>query len=188
MGLGEWFRNNGEIAKINVEFARWRMSDASRRRFRSGYEDGYASGHSDGIKGHSKRHKAKFPPPHPQVDVYGIEVDDGLSDLLVALWKLGLDTQYSCQGQPNRYSPNHPGSWDASAQILFTDADQALKFVKKAIELLGDDGYHEGGFRVNVCHGIDSATLRGDVRFCPELIPQLTEVWTAFETELRLHG
>lgn len=121
---------------------------------------------------------------HPQVTVFDIEIDEAYADLLPTLWKLGLDTQYSCQGHPAHFVPNHEGFWDAGAQILFTDAEQGLKFIRKSVELLGNDAYHEGGYKMHVCQGIDSPVPRGDVRFSPELIEPLTVAWVAFEAEL----
>jgi len=184
MGLSEWFRDNGEIAKVNVEMARWRLSNQGRLVSRRSYGRGYSAGHSDAQRGRPARFATESSPHHAQTEVYGVEVDEGMSDLLVALWELGLETQFSCQGHPDRYLPNHAESWNSSAQIFFSDADQALKFIKKSIELLESDGYHEGGFRMAVTHGIDSAVLRGDVRFSPEPLQELTAVWTSFETTL----
>jgi len=184
MGLTDWFRDSAEDARLRLSIARWRFSRLARDSYRRGHVRGYSAGHRDGSQGVVSRHHRPFPAPHEQSEVFGIEVDSGLKDLLVALWQLGLDTQYSCEGHSEHYVPGLTGSWEESAQIFFTDADGALKFVKKSMELLGDDGYHEGGYRMHVCNGIDSPIVRAEVRFSPALIHRLTDAWTAFEREI----
>lgn len=181
MGLSQWLYDNGQVAVINLSIAKWKLTRAARDQYRKGHKSGYVAGFSDSANGIASRETNTFPEPHPQVAVDGIEVDAGLRDLRVALWALGLETQFSCQGHPDRYVPNQADTWDNSAQILFTDAEQALKFVEKSIELLEDDTFQEGGFRTEVCHGIDSPVLRGDVRFSPTLLSRLSELWTEFE-------
>ncbi|WP_156401750.1 hypothetical protein [Agromyces sp. Soil535] len=174
-----------ELARVKLDIARWKRSRAARDAFQRGWRGGYGLGRSDERDRIPDRQPHVGFDGHPQVELYGIEVDEGLAPLLDVLWRLGLDTQYSCQGHPDHYLPNHPSSWEAATQIFFTDVDQALKFVKKSMELLGPHAaYHEGGFRISVASGIDSPVLRGDVRFSPTLIEPLLSSWTTFEAEL----
>ncbi|WP_102141666.1 hypothetical protein [Mycobacterium hubeiense] len=49
----------------------------------------------------------------------GVEVDEGIRDLLEALWSRGMATEFSCQGGP-----------DELAHICFTRAADARRFME----------------------------------------------------------
>ena len=186
MGFRNWLGDNGQVARINVQIAQVRLSGLSKRSYRRGYSKGYEAGHRDANRGVNAKEQPRGLAGHPQVDAHGIEVDERLAPLLITLWKLGLETQYSCQGQPEYFVPNHPGGYGSAAQIFFADIEHALKFVSKSTELLGHDAYQDGGFRIGTSGGIDGTLLplRGDVRFSPELIDELTNLWGRFESDL----
>lgn len=178
-----------ELASVKLSIAKWKRSDMARDSFRRGWKGGYSLGRRDERLGVPETPAPRGLPNHPQVLVDGVEVDERLAPLLHAMWTLGLDTQFSCQGDPDRYVPNHPGSWDASAQIFFADIDQAIKFVKKSKEFLDHLAiFPEGGFRVDVADGIGSPTLRGDLRFSPGLIDPLTAAWESFAATVRANS
>lgn len=178
-----------ELASVKLSIAKWKRSDLARDSFRRGWKGGYSLGRRDERLGVPETPAPRGLPNHPQVLVDGVEVDERLAPLLHTMWTLGLDTQFSCQGDPDRYVPNHPGSWDASAQIFFADVDEAIKFVKKSKDLLGHlTIFTEGGFRVDVADGVGSPTLRGDLRFSPELIAPLTSAWESFAATVRANS
>ena len=154
---------------------------------------GYRRGRSD-----EQQHKPDatathvFTPPHHEVEISGIMVDEGIRDLLLALWKLGLQTQFSCQGHPDRFNPYSENMGEYAAQILFANMEHGFKFVKKSLELLNinpeaDDYlerslFHTGGFDIRISDGMwPDPTFRADVRFSPLIIPELTRLWTEFE-------
>jgi len=175
----------GELARVKLDLARWKRSSAVRDAFRRGWRGGYALGRKDERDGVTIRERKPGFAGHPQVGIYGIDVDEGLAPLLSVLWRLGLETQYSCQGHPEEFVPHHPNSWAASAQIFFTDAEKGLKFIRKSMELLEPHArFHEGGFQMQVADGIDTHVPRGDVRFAPTLIAPLIDAWTEFERQL----
>src|SRR6478752_4823332 len=89
---------------MNLETAKLRLSNVGRQYYRDGFTAGYKAGRVHGDLGRPDI-PARGMAGHPQVEVEGIEVDELMAPLLLALWRLGLDTQFSCQGDPDRYSP-----------------------------------------------------------------------------------
>jgi hypothetical protein len=80
----------------------------------------------------------------------GVEVDEGIRELLEALWSRGMATEFSCQGQH-----------DALAHICFTRAADAQRFIEAP-----------GEFLVTV------GESRAWVDFSAHLIADLTRYWS----------
>lgn len=80
----------------------------------------------------------------------GVCVDEGIRDLLEALWSRGMDTEFSCQG-------NH----DEQAHICFARAADAWRFMEAP-----------GDFVITV------GESRAWVDFSADLIGELTQYWT----------
>lgn len=84
---------------------------------------------------------------HPQtlinVGSRSAEVDVALAPLIEALWQLGIDTEFSCQGSrfPDR-PPDDPSDW---GQILFPDIDDLRRF----LDLFGDSGLSTSRFHLS---------------------------------------
>ena len=88
---------------------------------------------------------------HPQVTASnGIEVDEGLCDLLEALWSRGMKTEFSCQGDHGTF-----------AHICFAGAADACRFTQAP-----------GYFRITL------GECRAWVDFPPHLIGVLTRYWS----------
>ena len=81
---------------------------------------------------------------HPQVSIKhpdgrAIDVDEGMVELLSAMWARGIETQFSCQGGRVEaawethagMTIGHPGGHRA-AQIVFDHADDAMAFCRLA--------------------------------------------------------
>ena len=80
----------------------------------------------------------------------GVDVDEGLRDLLEAVWRKGMRTEFSCQG-------DHGGL----AHICFAGVDDARRFMNAPGELL-----------------ITVGETRAWVDFPGHLIDQLTRYWS----------
>jgi len=179
--IKEWFSTEVAIAKMRADFLRNRMSRLSREQFRKGWRTGYAIGRKherDGVRDVIERYRHD---PHPQVDVEGIEVDEGMADLLLAVWRLGLDTQYSCQGHLDKFIPYSPLGHDYASQIVFAHIDHAVKFLKKSAELMGYDRLNEGGLVLHTMSPLEDDVPRAEVTFPPAILEDLAERWVAFE-------
>ena len=96
----------GRSHHTRVDFLRTRISTFARDQFREGFRAGYKVGRRDERSGARDLTEPWRNEPHPQVEVAGIEVDEGMRDLLVSLWDLGLNTQYSCQGNTDKFGPH----------------------------------------------------------------------------------
>lgn len=59
---------------------------------------------------------------HSRVDVQGRMVDEGMAELMTALWGFGLQTVDCCQG-----GPESPFNW---AWVQFTDLAQGVRFLE----------------------------------------------------------
>ena len=89
---------------------------------------------------------------HPQVIASnGVEVDEGIRDLLEALWSHGMVTEFSCQGEQGEL-----------AHICFTHAADACRFTQGHGDLL-----------------ITLGESRAWVDFPPHLIGELTRYWSS---------
>ncbi|MGC5225112.1 hypothetical protein ACPW96_21295 [Micromonospora sp. DT81.3] len=179
--IKEWMSEEVALAKMRVDFLRMRMSTFARDQFRKGFRAGYKAGRRDERAGARDVTEPYRSEPHPQVEVDGIEVDEGMRVLLVALWNLGLDTQYSCQGHPDKFGPHQGYSRTYASQIVFGNVEHAFKFLKKSAELLGSTHHGEDGFVLHTMSPLEDGTPRAEVTFSPVLLPELTHLWTEFE-------
>jgi hypothetical protein len=69
---------------------------------------------------------------HPQVECSrGGGVDEQLLGLLESVWKCGIDTQYSCQGEP--------GEHEIPAMILFPTVPDGVAFLEETMRLMNWD-------------------------------------------------
>jgi hypothetical protein len=179
--IKEWLSDAAGVMRVRRQIAEMRRSQYARDLFREGYRTGYQKGRADEKIGAFSILEPDLDPPHPQVEVDGIEVDEGIRDLLVALWDLGLDTQYSCQGVPDKFSPHQSYSRNYASQIVFGNVDHAVKFMKKTAELLGSKNYSEGGVVLATMAPTDGSTPRAEVTFSPVLLQEITDAWVTFE-------
>ncbi len=67
---------------------------------------------------------------HKQVEIVHrrigkVTVDEGMATLLQALWKAGINTEFSCQGEPPRTTPD----LHLRAYIMFTSASSMERFI-----------------------------------------------------------
>jgi hypothetical protein len=138
-----------------------------------------------------------WPPIHKQVYVSGIDVDEGISELLKILWTHTFHTQSSCQGGPRSNGSRHGNRLHAQggAFIVFNHFDQASRFQYKTIELLIDavPQYWEQDHaeRQQLGHNVlrmarvgltpmdpyDTATVRGVVEMNWLVLPRITKLW-----------
>jgi|GEM_PF-4017611 hypothetical protein len=179
--IREWLAEEVQLVKLRADFLRDRISRSARDQFRRGWRAGYEVGRAherEGLRYATERYRSD---PHPQVEVEGIEVDEGMADLLLALWKLGLDTQYSCQGHVDKFAPYDTFGHSYASQIVFSSIDHAVKFLKKSTELMGYDGLHEGGFVLHSMSPFEDGIGRAAVTFPPAILETLTERWVALE-------
>lgn len=178
--LRELLADELALVRMRIDFMRARRSTLSRNQFRRGYVAGYRIGREDQRMGRVDitRYASEH---HRQVDARGIQVDERMPGLLIALWDLGLETQFSCQGDIGRFAPRQSYSGDYAAQIVFADIDDASRFVTKTIELLGHGAYIDGGFTIYSMEPWGDDTIRVEVRFSPEVLDEITALWVAFE-------
>jgi len=179
--IREWLAEEVELVKLRADFVRDRISRSAREQFRRGWRAGYEVGRTherEGVRYATERYRSD---PHSQVEVEGIEVDEGMADILLALWKLGLDTQYSCQGHADKFAPYDTFGHSYASQIVFARIDHAVKFLKKSTELMGYEGLNEGGFVLHSMSPFEDGVARAEVTFPPAILETLTEQWVAFE-------
>jgi hypothetical protein len=81
----------------------------------------------------------------------GIEVDEGIRDLLEAVWTRGMATEFSCQGEHGEF-----------AHICFTRAADACRFTQAP-----------GDFQITL------GESRAWVDFPAHLIGELTRFWSS---------
>ena len=86
----------------------------------------------------------------------GVEVDEGIRDLLEALWSRGMVTEFSCQGEDGEL-----------AHICFTTAADAWRFMEAPGDFLITEG-----------------ETRAWVDFPAHLIEELTSYWAAQNSEI----
>ena len=132
-------------------------------------------------------------PIHKQAYVSGIDVDEGIAELLKVLWAHNFHTQSSCQGGPTSHGSRLNAQ--GGAFIVFNDFDQASRFHYKTNELLIDavPQYWEQDHseRQQLGHNIlrmarvgltpmdpyNTATVRGLVELNWLVLPHITELW-----------
>lgn len=136
-----------QTVSFNMQLAKLQLDGYGRRRFRAGFDSGYSIGRDHGSRGLTKSSKPGLA-GHPQSEIDGIEVDHLMAPLLRALWDLGLETQFSCQGDADHYTAHEPLLNFNRSQIVFADYDQACKFVRKTMELMDSAAYSEGGIEL----------------------------------------
>jgi hypothetical protein len=139
-----------------------------------------------------------WPPIHKQVYVSGIDVDEGIAELLKVLWTHTFHTQSSCQGGPRSNGSRHGNRLHAQggAFIVFNHFDQASQFQYKTIELLIEavPQYWEQDHadRQQLGHNVlrmarvgltpmdpydTTTTVRGVVEMNWLVLPHITELW-----------
>lgn len=104
-------------------------------------------------------------PNHMQVNLAGIDVDEGLANLLEGLWEAGISTQFSCQGNPG------------VAMILFPTVTDGLRFVEETLAATGTYGCYAGRLSMHISHPWPASD--GPSRFVVEWPPAFTPVWEA---------
>lgn len=175
--LGEWLG----YWRARRELAQLQRSQFARDQFKHGYLVGYHKGRSDERTGALNILEPDLDPPHPQVEIEGIEVDVGMRDLLEALWKLRIWTQFSCQGDADKFAPHQPYSREYATQIVFSTFDEAVTFTRMCADMLGFKNHTEGGVVLRTMAPTEGETARAEVTFSPLLLPEITEQWVAFE-------
>ncbi|UTT61528.1 hypothetical protein [Microcella humidisoli] len=171
--LGYW--------RFRRELAQLQRSQFARDQFKQGYLVGYHKGRLHERVGALNLLEPDLDPPHPQVQIANIAVDVGMRDLLEALWKWGLWTQFSCQGDPDKFAPHEPYGREYATQIVFSTFDEAVTFTKKSASLLGFKNHSEGGLVLRTMAPMDGETARAEVTFSPLLLPEITALWVEFE-------
>lgn len=174
----EWLGNGRQ----RRELARLKRSQFARDQFKQGYLAGYHKGRSDEKAGALSILEPDLDPPHPQVAINGIEVDVEMRPLLEALWSIGIKTQYSCQGNPEKFAPHQPYSRDYAAQIVFDNFNEAVIFTRKTAELLEFRNYTEGGLTLRTMAPSTVDTPRAEVTFSPLLLTEISAFWAAQAT------
>lgn len=139
---------------------------------------------------------------HQQVRLPGgVEVDAGISDLLIALWELGLRTSYSCEG--TSAEGDEGVQVGDEAYILFPQATDAFSFFRQTLDAIstpdrvaqivvsvrvltraGAPRWNrlKRGPAVSLELGVDpfaKRDLRGCVRFDPDLMPMIEAAFAA---------
>ena len=103
---------------------------------------------------------------HPQIEIDGTEVDTGLAVLLTLVWKHGLNTRESCEGDAE-----HP------AYIVFPELKDAGEFLLQSAHLthylMGDN------LAMTIQHPAQDITTppEGKVTWLPELTHVLQRAW-----------
>lgn len=172
---------------FKLDMAKLRLSNFGRQYYRDGFAAGYKAG-----RAHADLNRPDIPSRgtvgHPQVEVDGIEVDELMGPLLLALWRLGMDTQFSCQGDPDRYFAHDHLFAQNRAQIVFSDFDEACMFAKETMELLDSSLFTEGGIEVASMLEMDGTSFRAAVTFPPQMLGRITDVWVDYEKSVRVSG
>lgn len=175
-------RTQFALTKMRMDFMRIQTSNFAQDQFCKGFRAGYRTGRQNERAGAQDITETYRHDPHPQIEIDGIEVDEGMRDLLIALWELGLNTQYSCQGHPDKFGPHQSYNRDCASQIVFGDVEHAFKFLKKSAELFGYAHHGENGFVLHTTTPLENGTPRDEVTFSLRLLPELTQLWVDFET------
>lgn len=99
---------------------------------------------------------------HRQVNVNGIDVDEGLATLLEYVWEAGIQTQFSCQGDPGL------------AMILFPTITDGLRFVQETFAVTGYYTCYTDRLTMHIAGPVEDS-----VRLIVEWPPRLTPAWEA---------
>jgi hypothetical protein len=167
------------VALTREQRARERVarSGGFRDQFKQGYLNGYRRGRDDERHGAFDLLDPDPGPEHVQVDVDGIEVDEGIRDLLVAIWAEGLVTQFSCQGDADRFAPRQGYRHLYVAQVVFSTIDDAVRFVTDCAAMIGERNFSEGGLTLTTMAPWKDDRPRAEVTFSPLLIDELAIKW-----------
>lgn len=145
-----------------------RRSEFSKERFRAGYRAALAD------VGLLEEHLDL----HPQVLLDGVEVDVEMASLLEVLWRLGLETQFSCQGDPERYIRHQATSSVHDAHIVFADLGVAIRFMRRTIDLLGYVPFKDGWMELTPMQAYGGeGPVRGRVGWPPVLHDEIRRLW-----------
>ena len=109
---------------------------------------------------------------HRQVEASRAWVDEGMVELLEAVWAASIDTQFSCQGGPDENDWMHPG------MIMFPTVDDAVRFLQATAERM--EHYEYGCLAMSLAkpwHRDPSGPLRAAVEWSYELTPILSAAW-----------
>lgn len=113
-----------------------------------------------------------------------ITVDRGIADLIEALWTIGFETQFSCEGNADLFDPS--GSLENhtdAAHIIFPDVEQGVKFAELSYRFLihaRPDLPWAGLMTVEMglpLKTVEMGTIRSVVRFNPDALESLTKYW-----------
>lgn len=106
---------------------------------------------------------------HKQVEVDGINVDEGLADLLMLLWQRDIATQFSCQGG----GPDP----DIDAMIVFSSVEYAVAFMRGTFDVTGYWNCYTDRMTFTMANPHD--LFGGPVRAIVRWPHDFTQVWTA---------
>lgn len=110
-----------------------------------------------------------------------IPVDRKIAELIEALWTIGFDTQFCCEGDTELFDPS--GSLENttdSAHIIFPNVEQGVKFAELSYGFLireRPDLPWAGLMTVEMGLPIGVGNIRSVVRFNPGALESLTEYW-----------
>jgi hypothetical protein len=130
-------------------------------------------------------------PPHRQIQSSrGVLIDEGIAELVEAVWRVGIDTSHSCQGgQAVNFEGDRWRDDDVRAYILFPTVDDALSFMRRSATQLGwtDHIVHELQMALAqpvseldgrpVLSLFDSDAIRATVRWPIGYTYALTDAW-----------
>jgi hypothetical protein len=108
---------------------------------------------------------------HRQVTASRASVDEGLVDLLEAIWLAGIDTQFSCQGGPDE------NDWPHTGYILFPTINNAVRFLETTAGRTDHEDYGHLALGV-VPTRSPGGPVRAKVQWPHELTLILTAAWT----------
>ena len=122
---------------------------------------------------------------HPQVQASRAKVDEGLAELLEAVWAYGLVTKYSCQGGVSEDTGK-----TAQAQIVFSTVADAVRFMHATMVR---SRCHDGLTMKLAAPVWDYSTnqmgpTRAEVLWPHTMTKKLTDVWTGRESDEYLPG
>lgn len=106
-----------------------------------------------------KQVKAKAP------DGTKIEVDEGMRKLLEMLWKLGIETIYSCQGDPFFIDQYHYEAKHFRAYIQMKNNEEALGFLTDIFACTDVLDAKKASFTIDFDHHPKTGAQRICIRF-----------------------
>lgn len=114
---------------------------------------------------------------HPQTTLNGIEVDEKIAPLLNALWNLGFETHFSCEGDSRDYIADEVGTDDALAYIAFATLEQSVRFITTTVILLDRVPWEDGRLMCGPMAPQEDEVIRGSAHFPPSLLNDITRAW-----------